>query len=247
METVVDSTMGSKTKMKPAAFLKKVNDSLTVGNVPTSSRLKKCASLRREIRQQFQDAYSNDVHFRDALVSTLNQDPKFSASVSRMREGTCSKEGTCSVPQKERPTSKLFTGKECSAHFERDLLTGDVVFQNGGSFKVEAKRCSTVDPDTMCYEEDPSVVLPVYSEAGKAHLPEGVPPHKGFRISFGNDVFVVENKIKVPASPTEAEDCAVLLCERNSSSCPAPYCKKEGERCVPGDADLPNVTSSALG
>ena len=236
------------TKMKAKRFVDRVNATLTRSSIDYDVKRMSTANANSltlmEMRRTLLNLFNSDDAFHDSVKTAVNDEPKFKSARSTSNEGACMR-GRCNWSESTpRPTLKLFNGK-IRATFQRDPVNDKVSFSNDdGVVDVHAVRCdASSSANSICEEEDEAKVRELKPDNGTSKIsliPGSTPVSDGYRLRFGDAVYAVSNRYQLPSGTEDAPAvCAQLLCQRNRDACPAPYCMKSGDSCVPNEEARP--------
>ena len=243
----VETNTFTGTKMKAVDFIKKVNSSLSRSKIISDESLPQTQMSLMEMRGSLLHLFETDVAFKGSIRKVIESEPKFRNVRSTANQNACVNQRCNASDDTPRPTTTLYNGKY-EGSFQRDAIKGTISFaDDNGLLAVEAVKCVAGVTNSLCEEEDESQVTDLRADRGKSKIslfPGKTPTAPTYRLHFGQDVYAITNRVQVHTNSTEDAPavCAQILCERNNNTCPAPYCLRQGNTCVPdANASLPTL------
>jgi hypothetical protein len=173
--------------------------------------------------------------------NTLKSETKYKQKVEEKTKNVCNN-GHC-VTGSSEPTVRLFDGRRQVEFVETD---------NGLSFRVdggkksysaiEVEHCDVDNKPRQCREYLGDVLN--LDDDLKWTLSQDTPVKDYYRLKSDQHDYLVKNVVSVAATddPDSMKGkCASVLCDVNSSECPAPYCVRDGNTCKPDNSQVDAV------
>lgn len=197
---------------------------------------------RPNLHKKLLELYNSDDAFKTSIKAAVQGEEEFRGS----RSNKCDLQTKrCTVPLSERPSAKLYDGKQKVTFVLNKNRVMTFQTEDGEDLPVYASRCGDgPNSSPLCTKEDGMYDVVLQKKQNKQKWEGHLDPStassslvQGFRISVQGSIgeeYVVENAIQVPATEDAPQVCAQTLCTKHASQCPAPHCMRdESYDCVP--------------
>lgn len=178
------------------------------------------------------DLHATDDAFRSSVRETVSKDSKYArrhqdSVVGQCQAGQCRAKGS-------KPSVQLFSGQHEVSFVETD---GGFSYRVEGGRKnytpIEVVPCDSTDAPRQCRVTGDSEVH-VLTEN---RITKSTPIAQYYRLNFSDDgrEYLLENTVTATGGDEASmrQKCAAALCDVNASVCPAPFCRRDGDRCAP--------------
>lgn len=197
-----------------SSFREKVNSGVDWDEGILSTVEKSSPKTEAGLKSAILDMLVKDSVFNSTLRRVAETDSDFRADVTLRKQGICSN-NVCDPNRSPTytPHYRVFDGKGDVSFSRKE--DGNVYAHNGGQpFRVNASKCT---PELEC---------DLYHEAEGRRLAATDPLRQAYwvHLSEGDSVLIM-NEL---ATPFGKEACPSTLCDAYSSSCPAPFCTRNG-------------------
>lgn len=198
----------------------------------------------KQLREQLQEMHANDHDLRHGIDQMLRQERFLRSAFRDEFEGKLCQQNVCANASSLRPGVLLFDGHG-EVEFRRQGNDSVVATRGRGGVAREVQAVSCVGDGAPMECRDPLTRILEPKRKGDANVTLKGASADHFRIKFDDaHDFLVHNKTK---TKTGKEDCAQRLCERHpAQECPAPFCSRHGDHCVPNTGPDSKVSSLVL-
>lgn len=227
-----------KKNMRTSDFLKSASEAstkleLSMPDISSRDRAKKPIHIRKQLREM----YNTNTSFRESVDSITMEEGEYKKVLQDEMNQMCDS-GVCKNSNASKPSLSVFDGSESVVFAQTE---SGIQYKSGEKDTFHSARvesCEVDDAHPMCRRGtvqtiDLNNTNPTI-EAGNHKVDE----FYRLKFSMGGEkkTYLLHNSIQAfgaKGSDDVKSNCAKNLCSMNATECPAPYCSKEGNECVP--------------